>query len=104
MLGTISGAVAGLAAITPAAGYVDFTGAIVIGILASILCFIAVGYIKHIFHYDDSLDAFGVHGISGIWGTLGVGLLATKAVNPDGVNGLFYGNPHQLGCSLSPPR
>ena len=96
MLGTISGAVAGLAAITPAAGFVDFTGAIVIGVLASIFCFIAVGYIKHIFHYDDSLDAFGVHGISGFWGTLAVGLLATKAVNPNGADGLFSGNSHQL--------
>jgi len=94
MLGTISGAVAGLAAVTPAAGYVDFTGAIVIGIVASILCFIAVGFIKHIFHYDDSLDAFGVHGISGIWGTLATGLFAVKAIG--GTDGLFYGNPHQL--------
>jgi Amt family ammonium transporter len=94
MLGTISGAVAGLAAVTPAAGYVDFTGAIVIGIVASILCFIAVGYIKHIFCYDDSLDAFGVHGISGIWGTLATGLFAVKAIG--GADGLFYGNPHQL--------
>ncbi|MDO8302230.1 MAG: hypothetical protein Q7T18_03220, partial [Sedimentisphaerales bacterium] len=94
MLGTISGAVAGLAAITPAAGYVDFTGAIVIGIVASILCFIAVGFIKHIFRYDDSLDAFGVHGISGIWGTLATGLFAVKAIG--GTDGLFNGNPHQL--------
>lgn len=94
MLGTISGAVAGLAAVTPAAGYVDFTGAIVIGIVASILCFIAVGIIKHIFRYDDSLDAFGVHGVSGIWGTLATGLFAVKAIG--GVDGLFYGNPHQL--------
>jgi len=97
MLGTISGAVAGLAAITPAAGFVDFTGAMVIGILASILCFIAVGYIKRIFRYDDSLDAFGVHGISGIWGTLATGLFAIKAINPTGgSDGLFQGNPHQL--------
>jgi Amt family ammonium transporter len=94
MLGTISGAVAGLAAVTPAAGYVDFTGAIVIGIVASILCFIAVGFIKHIFRYDDSLDAFGVHGISGIWGTLATGLFAVKAIG--GVDGLINGNPHQL--------
>jgi len=96
MLGTISGAIAGLATITPAAGFVGIGGAIVIGITASIFCFIAVSYIKHKFHYDDSLDAFGVHGIGGTWGTLATGLFATKAVNAAGANGLFLGNPKQL--------
>jgi Amt family ammonium transporter len=96
MLGTISGAIAGLATITPAAGFVGIGSAIVIGITASIFCFIAVSYVKHKFHYDDSLDAFGVHGIGGIWGTLATGLFATKAVNAAGADGLFFGNPRQL--------
>jgi len=100
MLGTISGAVAGLAAITPAAGFVGVEAALIIGIVASILCFIAVSYIKQTFKYDDSLDAFGVHGISGFWGTVATGLFATKAVNPAGSNGLFFGNPKQLIIQL----
>jgi len=92
MLGTISGAIAGLAAITPASGYVGVGAAIVIGAVASTLCFIAVGYVKHKFGYDDSLDAFGIHGISGIWGTIATGLFATMAINPGGANGLFFGS------------
>jgi Amt family ammonium transporter len=100
MLGTISGAVAGLAAITPAAGFVGVPAALVIGIVASVLCFIAVSFIKHAFKYDDSLDAFGVHGISGFWGTVATGLFATKAVNAAGSNGLFFGNPKQLIVQL----
>lgn len=100
MLGTISGAVAGLAAITPAAGFVGVPAALVIGIIASVLCFIAVSFIKFAFHYDDSLDAFGVHGISGFWGTVATGLFATKLVNPAGADGLFYGNSKQLTIQL----
>jgi Amt family ammonium transporter len=96
MLGTISGAIAGLASITPAAGYVGIWPAIIIGAAASILCFIAVSFIKRKFNYDDSLDAFGVHGISGFWGTIAVGLFASKTVNAAGPNGLFAGNPKQL--------
>jgi len=93
MFGTITGAVAGLVAITPAAGFVSVTGAIIIGLLVSVFCFIAVSVIKPKFGYDDSLDAFGVHGIGGIWGALATGLFATKSVNPAGADGLFYGNP-----------
>ena len=100
MLGTISGAVAGLAAITPAAGFVGVGAALLIGTVASILCFAAVGTIKHKFGYDDSLDAFGVHGISGIWGTLATGLFATKAINAVGPNGLLAGNPRQFTIQL----
>jgi Amt family ammonium transporter len=96
MLGTISGAIAGLASITPAAGYVGIWPAIIIGAAASILCFIAVSFIKRKFNYDDSLDAFGVHGISGFWGTIAVGLFASKTVHAAGPNGLFAGNPKQL--------
>jgi Amt family ammonium transporter len=100
MLGTISGAVAGLAAITPAAGFVGPAAALVIGIVASILCFIAVGFVKRTFHYDDSLDAFGVHGISGFWGIIATGLFATTAINPAGANGLLAGNARQLFIQL----
>jgi Amt family ammonium transporter len=100
MLGTITGAVAGLVAITPAAGYVGIGGALAIGIGVSIICFVAVTYVKHRFGYDDSLDAFGVHGIGGIWGALATGLFATKAVNAAGNDGLFYGNPHQFFVQL----
>ena len=95
-LGMITGAVAGLAAVTPGAGYVALSGAVWIGVVASILCWICVTAIKARYQYDDSLDAFGVHGIGGIWGTIAVGIWATKAVNPDGVNGLIQGHPLQL--------
>jgi Amt family ammonium transporter len=100
MLGTISGAVAGLVAITPAAGFVDVTGAIAIGILVSIVCFVAVSFVKHKFGYDDSLDAFGIHGVGGMLGAIVTGLFATKAVNAAGADGLFYGNPNQLVIQL----
>jgi Amt family ammonium transporter len=96
MLGTISGAIAGLAAITPAAGFVGIGAALIIGVVASVLCFIAVSYVKRALHYDDSLDAFGVHGISGIWGTIAAGLFATKAINPAGADGLLAGNSKQF--------
>ncbi len=96
MLGTISGAVAGLVAITPAAGFVGVGGAIIIGLLVGLFCFIAVGFLKHKLGYDDSLDAFGVHGIGGIWGALATGLFATKSVNAAGADGLFFGNAGQL--------
>ena len=93
MLGMITGAVAGLATITPAAGFVGPMSAIWIGVLASLICFFCVAVIKAKFEYDDSLDAFGVHGVGGILGTLATGLWASKAVNPAGNNGLFFGNP-----------
>jgi Amt family ammonium transporter len=96
MLGTISGAVAGLVAITPAAGFVGIGSALIIGVLVSVFCFIAVSYLKPKFGYDDSLDAFGVHGIGGLWGALATGLFASKAINPAGADGLFFGNPKQF--------
>ena len=96
MLGTISGAVAGLVAITPAAGFVGVGSSIIIGVLVSVFCFIAVSYVKPKFGYDDSLDAFGVHGIGGTWGALATGLFASKAINSAGADGLFFGNPRQL--------
>lgn len=93
-IGIATAAVAGLVAITPAAGYVDVLGAIAIGIGVSVICFIMVSFMKTKFGYDDSLDAFGVHGMGGLWGALATGLFATASVN--GVNGLFYGNAMQF--------
>ena len=93
MLGMITGAVAGLVAITPAAGFVGPMDAIWIGIGVSVICYFFVAVVKTKFGYDDSLDAFGVHGVGGIWGALATGLWAAKSVNPAGNNGLFYGNP-----------
>jgi ammonium transporter, Amt family len=101
MLGTISGAVAGLVAITPAAGFVGVGSSIAIGILVSLFCFAAVSYLKPKAGYDDSLDAFGVHGIGGIWGALATGLFASKAINSAGADGLFYGNPKQFLIQLA---
>jgi ammonium transporter, Amt family len=89
-LGAISGAVAGLVAITPAAGFVSPLSAIIIGLVAGIVCAFAVG-LKFRFGFDDTLDVVGVHAVGGITGALLIGLLAEKAVNPAGSNGLFYG-------------
>jgi Amt family ammonium transporter len=100
VLGVITGVVAGLVAITPAAGFVTVGGALGIGLGVSLICYLFVSFIKVKFGYDDSLDAFGVHGIGGIWGALATGLWATKAVNPAGADGLFYGNPVQLWIQL----
>ncbi|MFA6218017.1 MAG: ammonium transporter [Candidatus Omnitrophota bacterium] len=96
VFGIVTGSIAGLATITPASGFVSPTSALVIGIFASIVCFIGVAVIKPKFGYDDSLDAFGVHGLGGILGTIATGLFASKAINPAGADGLFYGNPKQL--------
>jgi Amt family ammonium transporter len=96
IFGTATGVVAGLVAITPASGYVSALSAIVIGIFVSIFCFIAVAFIKPRLGYDDSLDAFGVHCVGGIWGALATGLFASKLINPDAANGLFFGNPRQF--------
>ena len=95
-LGVVTGAVAGLVAITPACGFVNPMNAIFIGIMVGIICYIAVAKVKGMLGYDDSLDAFGVHGVGGIWGTLATGLFAEKAVNSAGSDGLFFGNAHQF--------
>ncbi|MCX5853484.1 MAG: ammonium transporter [Deltaproteobacteria bacterium] len=95
-LGVVTGAVAGLVAITPACGFVNPINAIFIGTLVGVFCYIAVAKVKALLGYDDSLDAFGVHGVGGIWGTLATGLFAEKAVNDAGANGLFFGNTHQF--------
>jgi ammonium transporter, Amt family len=96
IFGTATGAVGGLVAITPAAGFVGPMSAIIIGIFVSVFCFISVAVVKPKLGYDDSLDAFGVHCVGGIWGALATGLFATKLVNPDGADGLFFGNPKQF--------
>ncbi|OGW42854.1 MAG: ammonia channel protein [Nitrospirae bacterium RBG_16_43_11] len=100
ILGAASGAVAGLVAITPAAGFVGPISAILIGISVGIVCFIAVVILKNKLGYDDSLDAFGVHGVGGTLGALATGLFASKAINPAGADGLFFGNPGQLGIQV----
>lgn len=92
-LGMISGAVAGLVAITPASGYVGPMPAIIIGLVGGALCYGAVG-LKTKLRYDDSLDAVGVHGVGGIWGALATGLFASKLINSAGADGFFHGNPH----------
>ncbi len=92
-LGVVSGALAGLVAITPAAGFVGPMSAILIGLVAGVLCYIAV-LVKEKIGYDDSLDVVGIHGIGGVWGALATGLFASAAFG--GINGLFFGNPHQF--------
>lgn len=95
-LGAASGAIAGLATVTPAAGYVGPLSAAIIGILAGIGCYLGI-MAKNRFGYDDSLDVVGIHGVGGVIGLICTGFLASKAVNPGGADGLFFGNPSQLG-------
>ncbi|MDD5136986.1 MAG: ammonium transporter [Candidatus Omnitrophica bacterium] len=97
ILGGATGAVAGLVAITPAAGFVSPLSAILMGIAVGCVCYTAVAVIKLKLAYDDSLDAFGVHGVGGTFGALLTGLFAQKLINPAGNNGLFFGNAAQLG-------
>lgn len=91
VLGAVSGGVAGLVAITPAAGFVTPVAAIFVGLIGAICCYVAVAILKNKLGYDDSLDAFGIHGVGGMWGAIATGLFATVSVNPDGADGLFYG-------------
>jgi len=95
VLGLASGAVGGLVAITPAAGFVNITGAIIIGIAAGVVPFYAVAKLKPLLGYDDTLDAFGIHGIGGTLGAILTGVFADPAINSAG-KGLLYGNPGQL--------
>ncbi len=95
MLGVATGAVAGLVAITPAAGFVDSIGAMAIGFSVSVVCYFFVVVIKPLFGYDDALDAFGVHGIGGLWGALLTGVFASPLIQ-SAYKGVLYGNPHQL--------
>ena len=99
ILGLASGIVAGLVAITPAAGFVNMPASLVIGLVAGLLGYYSVAVLKGKLGYDDSLDAFGVHGMCGIWGALATGLFATPAITA-GASGLFYGNPNQLWIQI----
>jgi Amt family ammonium transporter len=99
VLGAASGAVAGLVAITPAAGFVGPMASILIGAVAGAICYTACN-LKSKLGYDDSLDVVGVHGVGGTWGAIATGLFASKAINSAGADGLFYGNPGQLWTQL----
>ncbi len=100
MLGLASGAVAGLVAITPAAGFVSVASSILLGGAAGVVCYLSVSFLKPLFRYDDSLDAFGIHGVGGIWGAIATGLFASVAVNSGGADGLLHGNAALLGKQL----
>jgi Amt family ammonium transporter len=99
VLGLASGAVGGLVAITPAAGFVNISGAIIIGIAAGVIPFFAVAKMKPMFGYDDTLDAFGIHGIGGTIGAILTGVFADPAINEAG-KGLLYGNPIQVWIQI----
>jgi Amt family ammonium transporter len=95
MFGAATGSIAGLATITPASGFVGPMSSLVIGLLAGAACYTSLN-LKSKLGYDDSLDAFGVHGVGGILGTISAGFLAQKLINNAGADGLFFGNAHQL--------
>ncbi len=99
MFGAATGAIAGLATITPAAGFVGPMPALFIGVVAALLCYTALNA-KTKFGYDDSLDAFGVHGVGGTVGTILAGVFASVAINAAGANGLLFGNPRQLAVQV----
>jgi len=96
--GALSGVVAGLVAITPAAGFVDFNASLIIGIASALVCYLSVSYLQTILNYDDALDVFGLHGVGGIVGAVLVGVLA----NPDigGAAGLMYGDADRLWAQV----
>lgn len=96
VLGAASGCIAGLVSITPAAGFVSPLSAVAIGLLGGVICYLSVSVVKAKLGYDDSLDAFGVHGVGGAWGALATGLFASKAVNEAGADGLLFGNAAQF--------
>jgi Amt family ammonium transporter len=91
-LGIVTGALAGLVAITPACGFVSPLSSIAIGVIAGMICYVAVTTVKSKFGYDDAFDVFGVHGVGGMWGTLATGIFAEKVINEAGTNGLLFGN------------
>jgi len=95
VLGLASGAIAGLVAITPAAGFVNVIGAIIIGLVAGVVPYFAVAVLKHKLGYDDALDVFGIHGVAGILGAVLTGVFADPSINEAG-KGLLYGNPGQV--------
>lgn len=99
LLGVASGAVSGLVGITPACGYVSVSGALAIGLFSGLIGYYGVIKLKKVLDYDDTLDAFGIHGLVGIWGSLAAGIFANPAINPDAI-GALYGNIGQLGVQL----
>ena len=100
-VGACTGAVAGLVAITPAAGSTDLLGAFFIGLITPIVCFFMVAFVKPKFKYDDALDAFGVHGVGGILGSVLTGVFATRCITGEGgVQGALYGDWHQLWIQI----
>jgi ammonium transporter, Amt family len=100
IVGLISGAVAGLVAVTPASGFVDITGALIIGLITGVVCFFACTSLKAKLGYDDSLDCVGVHGVGGLVGAVLTGVLATKAIGGDAASGLIDGNANQVLVQL----
>jgi Amt family ammonium transporter len=102
VLGMVSGAVAGLVAITPASGFVNAGGALIIGLIAGGVCYLSAVHLKHIFGYDDALDCWGVHGVGGAVGAILTGVFAMKAINPAGApkGGWLEGNGHQMILQL----
>lgn len=96
LLGICSGAVAGLVAVTPAAGFVSPLASIIIGVGAGTFCYYAVSVLKPRLGYDDSLDVFGIHGVGGTWGAIATGLFCSTGVNGGGTDGFFFGNPGQM--------
>jgi len=102
VLGMVSGAVAGLVAITPASGFVNAEGALIIGLIAGGVCYLSAVHLKHIFGYDDALDCWGVHGVGGAVGAILTGVFAMKAINPTGApkGGWLEGNGHQMILQL----
>ena len=92
----ISGAVAGLVAITPASGFVDPVGALIIGVAAGVVCYVSAVWMKKAIGYDDSLDAWGVHGVGGALGAMMTGMFASNAINSSGKGWLIDGNGHQM--------
>ena len=99
VLGIVTGAIVGLVAITPAAGYVTTLSALIIGAIAAPISYYSIGF-RERRGLDESLDVWACHGMAGTWGALATGLFATKMVNPAGADGLFYGNPSQLGIQF----
>jgi Amt family ammonium transporter len=99
-VGLAVGSVCGLAAITPASGYVGVPASLIIGLLAGIFSNLVANWSDSRLIFDDTLDVFACHGVSGTWGVIATGLFASTAINPNGPNGLFYGNPHQLLIQL----
>ena len=98
MLGAITGGVAGLVAITPGAGFVDVPAAIIIGFITAFVSYFAIYYLKSKLGYDDALDVFGVHGLSGVWGAIATGIFASPMINE--ASGLIFGNPGQLSIQI----